>query len=199
MEMPLGPRQDWTFAEVLDWHLMHGTRPSNSPTGAGRPWSNKEFARALEREANERTIRNWRSGAYLPADLYAIERVLFGDAEHHTNWRHEIREAYRNAKRRDPNRDNGNTQLYHDRGQLHLAIVDSTVAYTLYAASLVNVVIAKNKNQRAVEEHAEVTRRAENFHRELSAFLVDAPALPGLFAIDEIMQFLMNNPLVNNV
>ena len=47
------PRQDWTFAELFGWHLDHGTRPQPSD----RPWTPKEFAYALERETNERTIR----------------------------------------------------------------------------------------------------------------------------------------------
>jgi hypothetical protein len=64
------------FGELLSLHLDRGTRPGGSPDVEGVRWTVKEFAAAIG--ADERSVRVWRAGKYLPKDLLAIEKQLFG-------------------------------------------------------------------------------------------------------------------------
>ena len=56
--------------------MAEGTRPSDAAVTKGG-WTNQTLAAAIG--VNERTIRNWRKGDTLPADLIALERALFGN------------------------------------------------------------------------------------------------------------------------
>jgi hypothetical protein len=67
-----GPRQDWTFAEVLDWHLTHGTRPSRPPHAPGRPWSIKEFA-ASKHPTGIEYLRHKHQSQLYPSVVYKYE------------------------------------------------------------------------------------------------------------------------------
>jgi tetratricopeptide (TPR) repeat protein len=94
----------WSFAQLLNWHLSHGTRPSGTPDQKGVPWQNKEFANSVGKESSEgskseRTIRNWRNGdtSPSPADLSAILQALFGGKTIYANWRAELTNKYHPA------------------------------------------------------------------------------------------------------
>ena len=81
-----------SFAKLLDWHLDFGTRPNGTPDNPGNRWDNVEFAKAVD--ANERSVRNWRSGRVLPGSLGSIEYVLFGQNAAYKDWRFDLRTAY---------------------------------------------------------------------------------------------------------
>ena len=85
-------RRNWTFAKLLDWHLVRGTRPSSTPERHGKQWSSKEFGDCLS--VNERTVRNWRKGRNTPDDLRSIESYLFGEKSEYDPWRIELRTAH---------------------------------------------------------------------------------------------------------
>lgn len=102
--MQATPDPNWTFRQLLDWHVRRGTRPAGSPQSVGVPWENKEFARAVgakstESEKNERTIRNWRNGDTLPgsADLHGILQALFGGRPEYADWQSALSEKYHAA------------------------------------------------------------------------------------------------------
>jgi hypothetical protein len=86
-------RIGWNFAQLLDWHLTRGTRPKASPDAPGKQWTNAEFGHAVG--TDERTVRNWRRGRNVPADIVGIERELFGENTAYVDWRIELREAHR--------------------------------------------------------------------------------------------------------
>jgi tetratricopeptide (TPR) repeat protein len=90
-------RVGWSFAQLLDWHLTRGTRPTGGPVTPGRQWTNKEFASRLGND--ERTVRNWRRGRNISPEIVSIERELFGDNPGYAVWRAELREAHRLARR----------------------------------------------------------------------------------------------------
>jgi hypothetical protein len=85
-------RTDWSFSELLNWHLDRGTRADGNPETPGRPWTTKELARRLE--TSDRTVRNWRWGRYLPQFVSSVEQALFGDNPAYAAWRREFREAF---------------------------------------------------------------------------------------------------------
>ena len=91
------PHGLWNYSDLLDWHLSSGTRPDTGSSGAVKSWGNQEFAAAVG-QVTERSVRNWRRGANLPADPDTIERVLFGDHENYKEWRARLRRAYEAAK-----------------------------------------------------------------------------------------------------
>jgi hypothetical protein len=81
------------FHELLDWHLINGTRPPGLRKGE---WSSKEFAGAVKPGLTDKAVRNWRAGRNLPRVITQIERALFGDAPTGQNaeWREELRSAH---------------------------------------------------------------------------------------------------------
>jgi tetratricopeptide (TPR) repeat protein len=85
-----------SFADLLEWHLTRGTRPSGRPDVSGKQWTNKDFADRLG--TNERTVRNWRRGRNTPVEIVSIERELFGDNQAYAAWREELRESHRIAR-----------------------------------------------------------------------------------------------------
>jgi hypothetical protein len=92
-----GDRSEWGFSELLEWHLKRGTRPNGGVQSVGRTWSTKEFAGHIG--ATDRTVRNWRRGTTLPANIDAIDRVIFGDTREYAEWRIELREAFGRGNR----------------------------------------------------------------------------------------------------
>jgi hypothetical protein len=87
-----------TFAELLDWHLVHGTRPQGGPISPGVRWGTEDFAYSVQ--TSERSVRNWRAGSNVPLDLASIERELFGtmpssDAPQVGAWRSQLRDIHR--------------------------------------------------------------------------------------------------------
>jgi hypothetical protein len=89
------------FAELLDWHLSRGTRPTGSPESPRTQWTNKEFG--FQVGVNERTVRNWRAGRTTPPEIASIERELFGENPVYNFWREELREAHRAVQIDKPN------------------------------------------------------------------------------------------------
>ena len=98
-------RGDWSFAELLDWHLRRGTRPggSDDPTAQGDRWTNVNFAACLSSTNAEkrRSVEGWRRAEYVPTDIDPIEKALFGEdgRDAFNLWRGHLRDAYFNAKR----------------------------------------------------------------------------------------------------
>jgi tetratricopeptide (TPR) repeat protein len=95
------PKQDWTFGQMLDWHLARGTRADGSPKAKGVPWQNKNFANSVgtkssEGSKTERTVRNWRNSETLPspADFHAILLLLFGSNQDYAEWKAELTDKY---------------------------------------------------------------------------------------------------------
>jgi hypothetical protein len=89
------------FSELLSWHLERGTRPEGEPDTEGGPWAVKEFAAAVQ--ANDRSVRAWCAGEYLPMGLTAIERELFGENPAYGTFRNELRRRHRVARSGDKN------------------------------------------------------------------------------------------------
>jgi hypothetical protein len=89
------------FSELLSSHLERGTRPEGAPDIEGVPWTVKEFAAAVR--ANERSVRAWCAGEYLPMSLTAIERKLFGGNPAYRSFCNELRRRYRVARSGDKN------------------------------------------------------------------------------------------------
>jgi tetratricopeptide (TPR) repeat protein len=85
-------RARWTFGQLLDWHLLRGTRPSGKFDHPGRKWSAKAFADAVG--FGDRTIRYWLRNEHLPPEIETIERVLFGHDACYAEWRLELRQAH---------------------------------------------------------------------------------------------------------
>jgi adenylate cyclase len=85
-------RVRWTFGQLLDWHLLRGTRPSGKIDHPGRKWSVKAFADAVG--FGDRTIRYWLRNEHLPPETETIERVLFDDDACYAEWRLELRQAH---------------------------------------------------------------------------------------------------------
>jgi tetratricopeptide (TPR) repeat protein len=85
-----------SFGELLDWHLLSGTRPRGS-SEQGRAWGKAVFAGKIG--IGDRQLRNWLKNEKLPAEIETIEFELFGrDQNYAREWRLELREAYRRAK-----------------------------------------------------------------------------------------------------
>ena len=98
-------RGDWSFAELLDWHLLRGTRPDGSPdpNTLGKEWDDDEFAAWIGFHANPysraRNVQNWRNAYNLPDDISAIDKGLFGEnLEAFKSWRADLQKAYRLAE-----------------------------------------------------------------------------------------------------
>src|SRR5262245_11962469 len=85
-------RARWTFGQLLDWHLLRGTRPGGRIDHPGRKWSAKAFADAVG--FADRTIRYWLRNEHLPPETETIERVLFGNDACYAEWRLELRHAH---------------------------------------------------------------------------------------------------------
>jgi tetratricopeptide (TPR) repeat protein len=70
-------------------------RRCDAPDRAGVEWTVKAFAEASG--VDERTVRNWRSGATKPGsdDVARMEGILFGDGPAFADWRAEFRTAPR--------------------------------------------------------------------------------------------------------
>jgi hypothetical protein len=93
MSMPsLNTSEKRSFAELLKWHLIRGTRPNGGVAVLGRRWSRAEFADALG--VAEDTVRKWSAGRGRPREFFSIERVLFGANPEFEDWRAELRSAY---------------------------------------------------------------------------------------------------------
>jgi transcriptional regulator with XRE-family HTH domain len=81
--------QGRNFAELLEWHLRHGTR-SNYPLGRPRmPWTQREFAGLLD--ISPSAVSGWLHGKRVPSasHLDRIEVLLFGET--HGRWLEEFR------------------------------------------------------------------------------------------------------------
>jgi hypothetical protein len=85
-------RAQSTFGQLLDWHLLRGTRPGGKIDHPGRKWSAKAFAEAVG--FGDRTIRYWLRNEHLPPETETIERVLFGNDACYAEWRLELRHAH---------------------------------------------------------------------------------------------------------
>ncbi len=98
-----GKNGERSFAELLDFHLRHGTRPKGTPATPGNEWTSKEFAKTMG-ETGDRNVRNWRRGRNIPVTekRAEIEQALFGDNPAYSEWREELREAHRHAERARP-------------------------------------------------------------------------------------------------
>jgi hypothetical protein len=86
------PRAHWIFGQLLEWHLLRGTRPGGKIDHPGRKWSAKSFAEAVG--FGDRTIRYWLRNEHLPPETETIERVLFGNDACYAEWRLELRHAH---------------------------------------------------------------------------------------------------------
>jgi transcriptional regulator with XRE-family HTH domain len=76
-------------------HLSKGTRPGKA---GGKAWTRKEFAVTLN--IKESTLSRWLSGDYLPNNIYAIARALFGTINPGDNASlAELNELFRKEKR----------------------------------------------------------------------------------------------------
>lgn len=86
-----------TFSELLNWHLINGTRP---PGQGNAEWTSQKFIGALRRGITDKAVRNWRRGKNLPRFLDHIERALFGEEPigQALEWRDELRAAYCQAQ-----------------------------------------------------------------------------------------------------
>jgi len=94
-----------TFSELLQWHLMNGTKADGTPSAQGKPWSRSAFVSKIEDDAHQheaaaRRLRNWIYGETLPtSDSYReIERILFGDSAYLDNWRADLFSALQAAR-----------------------------------------------------------------------------------------------------
>jgi hypothetical protein len=85
-------RAQWSFGQLLTWHLMRGTRPGGTLEIPGRRWSNSAFADATG--LNNRTIRYWLTDQHLPPETETIERILFENDICYAEWRLELREKH---------------------------------------------------------------------------------------------------------
>jgi tetratricopeptide (TPR) repeat protein len=85
-------RAKWSFGQLLDWHLLRGTRRGGKIDQAGRKWSTKELADAIG--VQPRTIRYWKKNEHLPTEIETLERVLFGADACYAEWRLELRHAH---------------------------------------------------------------------------------------------------------
>jgi tetratricopeptide (TPR) repeat protein len=108
------PRPNVSFHELLSAHLDLGTRPTGAKV-RNRRWKNIEFGEAVG--VSDRTVRYWRGGKALPADLESIERELFGNDAQYEDARQAMRAAFglaktgpRPAKRPPRNPHNGVVQ-----------------------------------------------------------------------------------------
>jgi hypothetical protein len=81
-----------TFGQLLEWHLLRGTRPDGSSEGPGRKWTAKAFAEAVG--CSDRTVRFWLRNEHLPPETETIERVLFGKNPAFAEWRLELRRTH---------------------------------------------------------------------------------------------------------
>src|SRR5262249_28157022 len=104
-ETSVDMRAGWSFAQLLDWHLNRGTRPTGDRETPGRQWTYKEFADRLGN--NERTVRNWRTGRNIPPEIVSIERELFGENAGYAVWRTELRDAHRLSRPVETIQDSG--------------------------------------------------------------------------------------------
>ena len=86
------PAEGASFGQLLEWHLLRGTRPGGKTTHPGRRWSAKAFAEAVG--FGDRTIRYWLRNEHLPPETETIERVLFGNDLCYAEWRLELRQAH---------------------------------------------------------------------------------------------------------
>ena len=85
-----------SFGELLDWHLLSGTRPRGS-SEQGRAWAKGCFAAKVG--VSDRQLRNWLKNEKLPNEIETVERVLFGaDQDYARERRLELREAFRRSK-----------------------------------------------------------------------------------------------------
>jgi hypothetical protein len=132
-------RARWSFGELLRWHMRRGTRPPGSPDQLGASWQIKDLAGAVGYDA--RSIRNWISGRAVPANIAAIERVLFGDNQSYEHWRREFRSAAAHARGESdfqaPPQRPVQPESSLDRFQSYLVQTPLTViGYTLFALSI---------------------------------------------------------------
>src|SRR3954465_10089303 len=81
-----------SFGEILNWHLVRGTRPGGHIDRPGRKWSQQAFADAVG--VNYRTIGYWKKDEHLPKEIETIERLLFGSDICYDDWRLELRNAH---------------------------------------------------------------------------------------------------------
>ena len=91
-DTPAIDRTCWTFGQLLDWHLLRGTRPGGKIDHPGRRWSVKGFAEAVG--CGDRTVRYWLRDEHLPPEIETVERVLFGTGTGYPEWRLKLRRAH---------------------------------------------------------------------------------------------------------
>jgi hypothetical protein len=87
------------FHELLNWHLIRGTRPEGSvdPLVIGTRWEIKDFAGAVgDATAEGRSVSNWQNAKNLPLSvtLTMIENALFGANRAFAVWRADLRNAH---------------------------------------------------------------------------------------------------------
>jgi tetratricopeptide (TPR) repeat protein len=85
-------RSQWSFGQLLDWHLRRGSRPGGKTDHPGRQWGVKEFASGVG--LGDRTIRYWLNDEHLPPEVETIEGILFGKDACYDEWRLELRHAH---------------------------------------------------------------------------------------------------------
>lgn len=89
------------LGRVIDFHMVHGSRPTGGPFEPGRQWGNDDLAACVGQD--ERTVRNWRRGRTVPPSIAPLEREFFGiradgDNEDIAQFRKELREKHSLAK-----------------------------------------------------------------------------------------------------
>jgi hypothetical protein len=88
-------RANWGFADLLNWLLNIGMRPTGDAS-FGEKWSTWELAKTLG--VSQRTVRNWQSGHAIPRKIEPLVLVLFDDDLSSSKVRHQLEQAYRNAR-----------------------------------------------------------------------------------------------------
>jgi tetratricopeptide (TPR) repeat protein len=90
-------RAQWTFGQLLEWHMDHGTRPGGKIDRPGPKWTSGKLQEAVGLKS-DRTIRYWLKNEHVPPESETLERVLFGKDPCFDEWRLELRRAYRRSR-----------------------------------------------------------------------------------------------------
>jgi hypothetical protein len=95
-EQEVDPPKGGSFAELLLWHMAHGTRAGGKLGTDGQKWLSKELAHACE--VTERQVGSWRSGNELPdSNIDMIIGAFFGNSDCYTDYRDNFRRAFNAA------------------------------------------------------------------------------------------------------
>jgi hypothetical protein len=85
------------LAQLIDEHLKRGQRSDGTPEQQWQPWTNEDFAAAVE--AAPSSVGNWRNRErpIPPTKIIRVLDVFFGDNPKFLLWRKDLREAWDRA------------------------------------------------------------------------------------------------------